>query len=90
MDILGPGENQCQEIRVISRIIRWTTGGLEYELDQRHAERVIKELGLERSKPVSSPWVEEVTKTQCRRPEEDEELDAEEARRYRGIAARIN
>ena len=56
-------------------------------MDQRHAEMVVKEIGLEEAKPVSTPGEEE-------KPWEAEEnkmeLEAGQATRYRRVAARLN
>ena len=35
MDILGPEKDQESEVKILSRIIRWTETGPEYEADQR-------------------------------------------------------
>ena len=45
--ILGPEEGQEREIRVLNRVLRWEVAGVVYEPDQRHAEIVVRELGLE-------------------------------------------
>ena len=52
MEVLGPkgaggSKNNVGEIRVLNRVIQWTPTGIEYEADQRHAESIIAELGLE-------------------------------------------
>ena len=31
------------EVRVLNRTLRWTSGGIGYEPDQRHAELIMKE-----------------------------------------------
>ena len=54
-EVLGPGPHQSKQIRVLNRVISWTDEGLVYEPDQRHAEIVIRELGLEGAKAVNSP-----------------------------------
>ena len=43
------------EGRILNRIVRWTSSGFEYEADLRHADLIIKELGLEEAKEVSLP-----------------------------------
>ena len=53
VQVLGPDEEQ--EIRAPNKIIRWTPEGIELEADPRHAEIVIKELGLEGSKAIKVP-----------------------------------
>ena len=54
--ILGP-DGDTRSIRILNRIVEWTGKGLRYEADQRHAEIIVKELGLfgSRTKPVGSP-----------------------------------
>ena len=59
MEVLGPNARQTEEVRVLNRIVRWTRTGLEYEPDQRHAERTICELELETCMSVSTPRVQE-------------------------------
>ena len=70
----------------MNRIVRWTPTGIELEADPRHAEIVIRELGLEQAKPVATPGVKPTKEEQ----EGSEELDRGEARRYRAIASRLN
>ena len=54
--ILGP-DGDTGSIRILNRIVEWTGKGLRYEADQRHADIIVKELGLSgsRTKPVGSP-----------------------------------
>ena len=83
----GNGGGELQETRVLDRIVRWTTAGWEYEADQRHAELIVKGLGLEEAKAVATPAEGE----RPRLAEEDEEkLGSQEAREFRGLAARAN
>ena len=56
IEILGP-ETGLMELRILNRTIRWTAEGLEYEGDQRHADIIIEELGLQNSKPLQTPCV---------------------------------
>ena len=35
---IGPGERDDKEGRVLNRVVRWTTHGLEYEADPRQIE----------------------------------------------------
>eukprot|EP00969_Alexandrium_andersonii_P309359 13671247-Alexandrium_andersonii.AAC.1 len=41
---LGGGPQDLQEVRLLSRIIRWTREGLRYEVDPRHAEQLLRDL----------------------------------------------
>ena len=49
----------------MNKIVRWTPAGIELEADPRHAEIVIRELGLEQAKPVTTPG--------AKPPKEDQE-----------------
>ena len=53
--IIGPGDNDQKQMRVLNRVITWDSRGITYEADQRHAEIIIKTLGLEDSKQVATP-----------------------------------
>eukprot|EP00969_Alexandrium_andersonii_P111187 4908720-Alexandrium_andersonii.AAC.1 len=53
---LGPRREDMKEMRVLNRIVTWTDEGIWYEADQRHAELIIKGLGMkEESKGVVTP-----------------------------------
>eukprot|EP00969_Alexandrium_andersonii_P341930 15114427-Alexandrium_andersonii.AAC.1 len=76
-----------KDMRVLSRIVTWTGEGIWYEADQRHAELIVKGLGVEEdSKGVVTPGVGTTQEEEG----DDEELDQEEATRYRALAARAN
>ena len=83
--IIGTGEGELGEHRILGRVVRATSSGWEYEADPRHAEVLIKALRLESANGVKSPgeeakaWLEE---------ENGEPLPQQEAREYRGLAAR--
>ena len=48
-------------------MIRYIENGIEMEADLRHAETIIKQLGLEQAKPLSNPSAEEI-----KRPDDEE------------------
>ena len=52
---LGNGKDDQKEVRILNKIVRYTAEGLKLEADPRHAELVIKELGLQGAKSVKSP-----------------------------------
>ena len=54
---LGPAPEDDKEGRVLNRVIRWLDGGLAYEADPRQHEQLISELGMNGSKPVTTPVV---------------------------------
>ena len=54
--LLGPAEEDCeQEILVLGRKLRWTSKGIEYEADEKHARLIIEALGLDSARLVSTP-----------------------------------
>ena len=55
--IVGPDASDTKEITVLNRVIRWTSKGLEYEPDPRHAELLIEQLALHGCKSLSTPGV---------------------------------
>ena len=57
--MLGPEKRHLQEVRVFNRVLTWTATGITYEADPRHAEIIIRELGLETCKPVTTPGARE-------------------------------
>ena len=84
---IGPGSHENKELRILNRIIRWTSNGLEYEADQRHAEAVVSELAEEKgNRPVSTPGLAEL---QVNR-EGEPVLEGDEAFKFRSLTARIN
>ena len=53
---LGPDVNKHeQELRILNRVIGWGDSNITYEADQRHAEIIIREMGLEDAKAVTTP-----------------------------------
>ena len=101
---LGPDpKRHLQEVRVLNRVISWTADGVTYEADPRHAEILIRELGLEGSKSVTTPGArEEVAKASAvgigntgrlENLADDAAgaaLSGQDATKYRGLAARAN
>ena len=68
---------------MLNRIISVEEGGYTYEPDARHAEVIIKELGLQEAKPVTTPVADECHET-------DELLDHERFKKYQSICARAH
>ncbi|CAE7245381.1 unnamed protein product [Symbiodinium sp. CCMP2592] len=54
---IGPEATDGTTLTVLNRIIEYdkATGTVKYEADPRHAEMVVKSLGLETAKPVTTP-----------------------------------
>ena len=79
---MGPGVNHDKSIRLLNRVITWGEDGIEYEADQRHAEIIIRDLGLEEnSKSLSTPGG-------IGGSSDDPKLEGESFTMYRAIVAR--
>ena len=76
-----------KEARILNRIVRWTSQGWEYEADQRHAELIVKAMGVEGGKAVSSPGEDEPA---WKVDDNEKPLGMKEATLYRMVAARAN
>ena len=83
--ILGPDPRDDKQVRILNRIVSWNNSGIQYEPDQRHVEIVIKALGLEKAKPVSTPGIREHLT-----PEGDKALEGATATLYRSMVMRLN
>ena len=57
--MLGCGEGEEKEIRILNNVVRIGPDGIELEADPRHAELVIRELGLEGAKESAVPGSKE-------------------------------
>ncbi len=73
-------------MRILNRVAEWTEAGISYEADQRHAEIIVKHLGLEgESRSMCTPGVKGVRGSD----DEEAELDnGSDATMYRAIVAR--
>ena len=83
---LGSGKLDQKEIRILNRIVRWTPRGIEYEADQRHAEIIVRDMGLEKAKGSSVPG----QKAKKEERQESRELAPHAATAFRAMAARAN
>ena len=52
---LGPDDDDMKEVKILNKIVRITTEGIELEADPRHAELIVRELGLEGCKATKVP-----------------------------------
>ena len=76
-------------------MVRWTEDGILYEADPRHVEKLLRDLGMENCKPLSTPGVKPPqTPPPSLRTEEEEKagvlLEPALQTLYRGGAARCN
>jgi len=84
---LGGDEGDVKSIRILNRIVTWKPDMIIYEPDQRHAEIIIRQMGLQNANSVSTPGVKVSGKPNA---ELDKPLNKNEASMYRGLAARAN
>ena len=98
-NVIGTGVGAAREGRVLNRIIRFTTEGIEYEADQRHAELIVQEMQVQDEKPYMVPYEKESTVTvssvnTAPVPEDDgpleEEVGKDRHATYRAVTARAN
>ena len=85
---LGPEKNDQKSVRLLNRVIEWTAEGINIEGDQRHAEIIIKQLGLEEARSLSSPG--ERIKPQDLTEDDIKELSPTDATIFRAVVARGN
>ena len=83
---IGPAEGDDKEARVLNRIVRWTSSGLEYEADPRQSEKLVQELGLEGCRSVATPAV----KVSAEQVHSDELIEEAKITHFRALAARGN
>ena len=60
VQMLGEGTGCVNELRILNKVVRRTPAGIELEADPRHAEIVIKDLGLQQAKASRTPGIKEV------------------------------
>merc|ERR1712051_420417 len=78
---------EVTETRILNRIIRVNSEGWEYEADQRHADMVIKELGLSKAKVTKTPGEDEPG---WKMADGERKLDRNLVTKFRALAARLN
>ena len=85
---LGPGDQDCKELTVLNRVLRWTDKGVEYEADPRQGERLLESLSLDGDgcKAVATPG----QKAEIEKLREDKPLSIDDHTMFRAIAARAN
>ena len=87
--LLGPGPQDGTSMCVLNRVLSFdkTSGILSYEADARHAEYIIKALGLEEGKSVATP-AEKQKADEVSASENLPTLEKEEATLYRSLTMR--
>jgi hypothetical protein len=85
--MMGLKDGESREERILNRVIRVSESGWEYEADQRHADLIIRETGADKLSVLSHPGGDKKT---IEEEEQSEELQGQEATRFRAVAARSN
>ena len=83
--MLGPDKHDDKKMTILNRCIEWRKNEIWYEADPRHAEILIRELGLKGKRAVVTPGVKMAINE-----EDDKHLDPSAATRYRQLIARCN
>ena len=86
--MIGPTADDQNELRILNRSPRWCKDGLVFAANFRHGREGIDELGLSKSKPVSSPAM--AGGAARRQDNEFKPLDEEEKRLYQRIVAKLH
>ena len=88
--ILGPGKDEDRQVKILNRIITWERDEITYEPDPRHAEMMVKDLGLEEAKSVKTPGVKPTKKEidDNEKRIEESRLSDNKATHFRSVAAR--
>ena len=84
--IIGPEGGLPKQANILNRIIRWTTSGIEYEADPKHANIIMEECEIMDSRPSKVTGVPEKFHDE----DQLELLDEASATRFRAVAARTN
>ena len=87
VQVLGREEGQSSELRILNKVVRVTSAGIELEADPRHAELIIWQLGLGDARIVTILGAKEEGRTQ---EDSEQKLKETDATRYGAIVARCN
>ena len=88
IQVLGPEENQLQQVKILNRIITWDNDrGIGYEADPRHVGIPAQQLSLENAKPVITRGAKEEGRTTA---DIEDPLVEVQSTTYRALVARCN
>ena len=87
---MGDGNEDTKSIIILNRIVTWTDQGLEYEADQRHAEIIIKEVGLTENCRTHETPSSKPDKKDIKEEKGFKGVKGTEATRFRAFTARAN
>ena len=81
---LGPDRGDDKSMTILNTCLEWKDDGIHYEADPRHPDILIKELGIQKAKPVVTPGIKMPTLSNNENPY----LGPQEATKIRQLAAR--
>ena len=84
--LIGGGKQHQRSALYLGRTVTWTEDGYTWEPDEKHAQVLIRTLGLEQCKPSATPYCQESKDTL---QQYDHELSELEIRTHRGNVARV-
>lgn len=82
-EILGNGAGEVNQLTYLNRDITLTSRGIKYEACQKYALSALEEMKMMDCKPMGTPGVEGEAG-------EQEEMEAEDATKFRRIVAKLN
>ena len=82
--VVWPRKDCTSQTRILNRIITWSERGIEYEADPRHAEAIVRDLGLQGAKSVATP----VEGTAVARENDEENLSVSGHKLFRALTAK--
>ena len=86
--VLGPEVGDDKEIVILGRTVRWTKEGVEFEADRRHRNVLMDHFRFEEGAKGAGANGDKERKEEGK--EDDDEMDKEEAKKFRGMVARMN
>ena len=84
--MLGSEPGDDKEVRILNRVVHWERDRVTYEADERHVHTATKGMGLQ----PDSKGSEIPLPRDCDAEDEDQELEADEGRLCRKLAATVN
>ena len=89
--IIGDDDEDDKEVVILNRTLRHTGDGIEYYADEKHEAEIRSEFGIEPgSNGLESPVEKEDIKQDFDEEHDDPEMDVQQAKKYRAVAARGN
>jgi len=85
--VLGMDPDDDKEVVILGRVVRWMENGIEYEADPKHRRLMLEYFGFDEG---SRTLTHNGDKDSKEEEWELEDLDKEESKTFRGLAARMN